>query len=155
MRGDAVSAGRRGRARPLMVLSGTPRSEVLVKLLFLVPPQMKLFVYTNYINTGIWMFCFRRYRSRFAHGGSAVLTKVLVFISTAVFTILHAIGIPRTIVGRAQNLPRARPSQPRWPRPPRPLCCSQPGRRPPRVTSDCHRLQYSSTTLHQVSNHIQ
>ena len=34
-------------------------SEVLFKLLFPVPPQLKLFVHTNHINTGIWMCCFR------------------------------------------------------------------------------------------------
>ena len=34
-------------------------SEVLFKLLFQVPSQLKLFVYTNHINTGIWIRCFR------------------------------------------------------------------------------------------------
>ena len=57
------------------------RSEVLFKLLFLVPPQMKLFVNTNQINTGAWIFCFRWYLTRLATARCAGLTKVLVCIS--------------------------------------------------------------------------
>ena len=79
----------------------TSRSEVLFKLLFLVPPQMKLFVNTNHINTGTWIFCFRWYFIQLAHARCAGLTNIAFCISLCILAwYMQGYGmlLPRSLV---------------------------------------------------------